>query len=391
MSTIQAHVQYLAAKIGPRGTGTTGEAAAADYVDAQLSTLGLPVERRILRAVASQNAFPMAVDQAALLAMVLYTLGGPLMRWLAAFLALACAPMLWQAIIHSDSPLQFMLPKVTSRNVVTQVEPSKPVRRRVVILAHIDTNRCRLAWQSRMLRSLEPLTWLTLAMLGLLGLLLLVGALFGGPDWIWWLSLLPTAYIIGTLITLWQDDRKPFSKGAHDNAASVAVALEIGKRLVQTPLENTQVWLAFTGAEETDHAGVKSLLHEQGSLLQEAFFINLEGLGSGDLTYLSCQGLCKPYRPDPHLLDLSQQIAEKLPELMVKEAQMVMEDEARTLREGGWRAITIAGRDPDTATLPHWHRPDDTVDTVSEEFMQRAASFVLALIQEMDTEAGREE
>jgi hypothetical protein len=170
----------------------------------------------------------------------------------------------------------------------------------------------------------------------------------------------------------------------------VAVALEIGKRLVQAPLQNTQVWLAFTGAEETDHAGVKSLLHEQSSVLREAFFINLEGLGSGELTYLSRQGLCKPYRPDPHLLAMSQQIAEKQPELKAIEAQMVMEDEARTLREGGWRAITIAGRDPDTATLPHWHRPDDTVDTVSEEFMQRATSFLLALVEELDTEVGRE-
>ena len=380
----QTHVDYLAGEIGPRGTGTAGEAAAADYVAGQLANLSLPVERQTFRAVASQNAFPMAVDLAALLAVIIYPIGGAVTRWIAALLALSCAPMLWQAIIHSDSPLRFLLPQVTSRNVVTRIEPSLALRRRIVILAHIDTNRCRLAWQSGMVSSLEPLTWLTLAMHALLGLLFLGGALLNGPGWTWWLSLLPTAYILGTLITLWRDDLTPFSNGAHDNAASVAVALDAGRRLADQPAQHTQVWLAFTGAEETDHAGVKTLLRTQAAALQAAFFINLEGVGSGELAYLSRQGLCKPYRPDPYLLAACRQTAARQPELKVGEAQMLMEDEARTLREGGRRAITIAGRDPATGTLPHWHRPDDTADSVSEAVMQRAADFILALIQELD-------
>jgi len=384
MSTMLAHVRALAAEIGPRGTGTSGEAAAAEYVANCLAAWRLPVERHTFRAVASQNAFPLAADVVALLAVVIYPLDGALARWLAAALALSTAPLLWQAISHSDSLLRPLLPHVVSRNVVARLEPQGELRQRAVVLAHLDTNRCRLAWQSSTVRSIEPLTWLTLAVLAALGLLYLAGALLGGPAWTWWLSLLPAAYILGTVITLWRDERTPFSPGAHDNAASVAVALEIGARLAAQPLPHTQVWLAFTGAEETDHAGLKTLLRAHGALLRQAAFFDLEGVGSGDIVYLTRQGLCVRYRPDPGLLALARGVADRRADLGVRAALMTMEDEVRTLRGGGYRAICIAGRDAATGALPHWHRADDTADTVSLPAMERAASFVLALLQELD-------
>lgn len=382
MSAMLAHVQALAGEIGPRGTGAPGEAAAAEYVASRLAELGLPLERQAFRAVASQNAFPMAVNGVALLAFGLYPLGGKIIPWVAAALALATAPMLAQAILHSDSLLRPFLPQVTSRSVITHIEPQEAPQRRVVLLAHLDTNRCRLAWQSSTVRHIQPLTWLTLSILAALGVLYLLGALLGGVMWAWWLSLLPIAYVLGTVVTLWRDDRTPFSPGAHDNAASVAVALEIAGRLAARPLQHTQVWLAFTGAEETDHAGLKTLLRQHPALLKEADFIDLEGVGSGELVYLTRQGVCFPYRPDPGLQAIAEQVALSQPELAVHAGQMIMEDEVRTLHSRGCRAICIAGRDPATGALPHWHRSSDTPETISERTMERAARFVLGMLGE---------
>jgi hypothetical protein len=135
--------------------------------------------------------------------------------------------------------------------------------------------------------------------LALLGALYLIGALLDGPMWMGWVSLLPAGYILGTVVALWRDDRTPFSCGAHDNAASVAVALEIGACLAAQPLQNTQVWLAFTGAEETDHAGLKTLLRQHDSVVRDAAFIDLEGVGSGEIVDLTRQGVCAPYRLTP--------------------------------------------------------------------------------------------
>jgi hypothetical protein len=377
-------VRVLAGEIGPRGTGTPGEAAAADYVARHLARLGLAVERQGFRAVADQNAFPLAVNLVALLAVVLYSLGGPLARWAAAALALATPVLFWETVTHSESPLRPLLPHVHSQNVIGRILPTVGTRQRVVLLAHLDTNRCRLAWQSATVRYLEPLTWLTFAVLVLLGGLHLAGALLGGPLWVWWLSLLPAGYILGTVVTLWRDWRTPFSPGAHDNASGVAVALAVGQRLASQPLRYTEVWLAFTGAEETDHRGLKVLLQEHGATIRNAAFLDLEGVGGGELVYLVREGLCWPYRPDPGLLALAERIAVRRPDLGVRPAWMTVEDEVRTLRNRGYRALCIAGRDPQTGTLPRWHRPDDTADTVSPEALERAATFVWEMVKAME-------
>jgi hypothetical protein len=386
-----SHARALAGEIGPRGTGTCGEEAAADYVAGQLTALGLQVERHSFQAVSSQNAFPLAISAAALLAFAVYPMGGLLSRGIAAALAASAAPLLWHTIRTSDSPLRFLLAKVTSRNVVARIEPVGEPRERVVILAHLDTNRCRLAWQSSASRSLEPLTYLTLAMLASLGALYLLGVLLTvlrssiGGGWVWPVSVIPAAYVVGMVVTLLKDDRTPFSPGAHDNAASVAVALEIGTRLLARPLKRTQVWLAFTGAEETDHAGLYTLLRRYNATLRSAAFIGLEGLGGGALVYLTRQGLCSHYRPDAGLQALAAGVAAARPEFGARAAEMTGEDEVGTLRRAGYRAICVAGLDPATRTLPHWHRSDDTVETLSAQFMERAACFVLALIESLDT------
>ena len=387
-------VQALAATIGPRGTGTPGEEAAADYVARRLEAMGLPVERHAFRAVSSQNDFPLAICMVTMLAGVLYTFGGPIGRWVSAALALSAAPLLWQTIRTSGNPLRPFLPQVSSGNVLAQVGPSGPLHKRVVILAHLDTNRCRLVWQSSKLGSLEPLTWLTLLMLAGPGVLFLAGALLAAspPAWpeidgFWLASLLPAVYVAGMVVTLRKDDRTPFSPGAHDNAASVAVALELGRRLAAQPFKDTQVWLAFTGAEESDHAGLYELLRRYDLSMRKACFIGLEGLGSGELVYLTRQGLCSHYRPDPGLLALAADVAVRRPELRARPAEMTVEDETGTLRRKGYCAICIAGRNPDSGTLPFWHRAEDTADKVSIEFMGRAADYLMALLEAIDRTA----
>jgi hypothetical protein len=382
-----ADVYALAEEIGPRGTGTPGEAAAADYVADRLANLELSVKRPSFRAVASQNAFPMAINTVALLAAVLYTLDRNLLRWVAAGLALTTAPMLWQTIRTSNNPLRFLLPQVDSRSVLATITPNGAVRQQAVILAHLDTNRCRKVWQSSTVRYLEPLAFLTLCVLASLGMLYMLGALLDGPVWVWWISLPLAGYVAGSMVSLWQDDRTPFSPGAHDNAASVAVALEIGARLKARPLENTQVWLAFTGAEETDHAGLKALLREHDPFMRQASFFGLEGVGSGEIVYLEKQGLLAHYRPDPGLLALARHVATCMPHLGVQSARMTMEDETGTLRRRGYKGICVAGMDPATGSLPRWHRADDTADSVSVDIMAKAAAFVTAMLRELDQES----
>ncbi len=319
-ASMRADVEELAGRIGPRGTGTSAERAAGDHVAARLAALGLPAARTSVRAVSDQNAFPLASVALTLLAVAAYPFGRA-GRLAAAGLALPSAPLLWRAIRLSRSPLGPLLPHVTSGNVVAAVASSGAPVRRVVLLAHLDTNRSRLAWRAGMAWRLERLTWLTLAMLAAPGALYAAGAAAGLARTarksrcgvLWYASLAPAAYAVGMLVTLLRDWRAPYSPGAHDNAASVAVALEVARRLAARPLERTEVVLAFTGAEETDHAGLVALLAQEPAAMRAADFIGLEGLGSGRLAYLTREGLCDHVRPDPALLAAAERAAREAP------------------------------------------------------------------------------
>jgi hypothetical protein len=84
------------------------------------------------------------------------------------------------------------------------------------------------------------------------------------------------------------------------------------------------------------------------------------------------------------MLALAESVAARNAHLSVHAAHMTMEDEVGTLRRRGYKAICIAGMDPATGSLPHWHRADDTVDSISIEVMGKAADFVTALLEELD-------
>lgn len=383
-SKLAGHLHKLAADIGPRGTGTPAEAQAASYVGEFLIGLDLPVEVHRFEAVSSQNMFPIAINLIAMLAIVLFPLGGAVSRWAAALLAISSAPLLYLTIRNATNPLAYFLPKVTSQNVEATISPRGEIHHRVVILAHLDTNRCRLAWQSKAVQYIQPLTFLTLSMLALLGIIYSLGALLETLTWFWWISWLPGVYILGTLVTLWRDEQTPFSPGANDNAASVAVSLVLADHLSNHPLDHTEVWFVFDGAEETDHRGLYDFLMRQGKYLREASFIGLEGIGGGELVYLTRQGVLFPYHPSPELLVIARKVSDSNPDLNFGPAQMTMEDDVRTLRERGYHAICIAGRDPQTGALPYWHRPDDTADKVEPEVMQQAAQILYAILGQID-------
>ena len=384
MGNLLNDVRALAGTIGPRGTGTPGEKAAAEYVSERLKELGIYSEKHDFPSVTSQNAFPIAISLMAVLATAIYPVGWGFTRWLAVALSLCAGWSLWQTIRNDFNPISLLLSKVTSQNVEARLQPARVTTRRVVLLAHLDTNRCRLVWQAMSVRSLEPMTWLTLSIPILMSIFYIMGAIWDNMLW-WWLSLPLAAYELGSIVTLIRDDLTPYSPGAHDNAASIAVVLEVARRLSFAPLQFTEVWTVFDGAEETDHAGVLDLLRRHGEDLREALFFGLEGLGSGDLVYLTREGICTYYRPTADLLSLAESVACKHPELQFLPTQMVMEDDVRSLRGRGYHAIGIAGRDPETGILPHWHRQDDTPDTVSEVTLIRAVDIICALMCEFES------
>ena len=382
--SIEAHVRFLASDIGPRGTGTIGEKRAADYVSECLNQWGIPHERLTCRTIISMNHYPLIIDAMGLLAIILYPLDGSFTRWLAALLALLVAPFMALTIRTSVNPLRVFLPKVTSPSVLGKIEPVGKVDLQVVLLSHLDSNKCRLAWKPERLGSLEPLTYVTLLVQALFGVLYLAGAITGQRWSIWALSLLPGAYMLAIVIILVLDDRAPYSPGANDNASSVGVVLDIAQELSQQPLANTRVWLAFTGAEETDHFGLRSVLERHPQEMRPALFIDLEGVGAGDLVNVTRHGIGLHYSPDPELLEMAKKISLEHPKWEIRGEKMTMSEEVSTLTHLGYRAVCICGYDRQTHALPQWHQPGDTCENLDANSLLKARDFTRALLQAID-------
>ncbi len=371
----------LAQKIGPRGTGTVGEEEAAHYVRDRLQHLGLSIEESSFRAVAEMNWFPITAALVSLCGIALY----PLSEWIrfpATLLASLAAPLLWWAIARADSPFWFLLPRVTSRNIVARIAPTGKTSQIVVIISHLDSNRCRLVWRAGKARTIKAGSIATLIVYSAIGFLLLLGAT-SGWGWPYSASLPGAIYALATLIVLFAEMRLPYSPGANDNAASVAVNLGLATQLAREPLETTEVWFAFTGAEEVDHRGLKVLLKEHPEL-RVALFIDLEGVGGGELCYLAQEGILRYYNPDSELLRFAKEAAKRRSDLHVKPGVMPVVDEVQTLRRLGYRAICLAGRDSQTDSLPYWHTCMDTVEHVSAAALGRTAEFVWEMLHGID-------
>lgn len=378
-----SHVEVLAGAIGPRRTGSPGEARAAAYVRDQLKELGLPTEEQHFGAVSEMNWFPISAAILSLSGTVIYPWAA-WTSWVGFLLAGAAGPLLWWAITHADSPIRQLLPQVRSQNALAQIAPRGTVERRAVLLSHLDTNRCRFAWRAGKAETVRLGSLVTLVIYGLNGSLYLLGAA-SGWGWPYWAALPGAAYTLATSLILLAELRQPYSPGANDDASGVAVNLELAARLIREPLARTEIWSAFTGAEEVDHRGLKLFLNEHEEL-REAWFIDLDGVGSGELCYLVEEGLIRHYRPEPELRALAERVASSHAELEVRPAKMMVVDEVQTLRRLGYRAITIAGRDPRTGALPHWHTGEDVVENISAEALARAAEFVWAMLEGLDRE-----
>ena len=124
VSHLLSDVQVLAAEIGPRGTGTPGERPRPGSCGRNASRRwGCRWSGRSSGRLPARTPFHWPSTWWRCSPLLSTPLGRTFGRWLGAGLALSTAPLLWQAIRTSNNPLRPLLPNVTSRNVVTSIEP----------------------------------------------------------------------------------------------------------------------------------------------------------------------------------------------------------------------------------------------------------------------------
>jgi hypothetical protein len=384
-----SHIQVLA-QTG-RGSATPAEKKAADYVQSQLQEIGaddiLTQSFSGLRSIwlFFALAFGMALVGHAAYWFLRHPLGS-LPAMLVSVIALAFSGyLLWNKFNFRDFPLRITLPHAPSQNVLGVIPPVGEVRKRLVLVAHLDSHRTVLWFATDFL----------VVVFAIAGVVCIYGVYLAIPLYILaalthlqifaWLALFLAAFQFLGWFTGVTADLGPYSPGANDNASAMGTILSLAERLKGQPLQNTEVWLAFTGCEETGCDGMMTLLKEHGEKLKQALFVDFELVGIGDsLSYITVEGNLHRRHIPPNVQALVQEVGEPYGLHPAAAPLVGASTEGGTLWEFGYQAVCFSAHYRGLPILPEWHRLTDTPDKIQLSTLEMVHNLTWDLLQRFD-------
>ena len=140
-----------------------------------------------------------------------------------------------------------------------------------------------------------------------------------------------------------------------------------------------EVWFVALGSESPNNSGMKAFLDAHGSELKNAVFIELEGMGAGDLSLTTSEGRFRRL-PVAGRMRRYVQKAQQALNIKVGSCTYNIDNSATyTAMMRGMQAMHLVG--VDGAKPAYQHQADDVVEVVDPELLQRNADFVMELIR----------
>jgi hypothetical protein len=324
----QREIQELVEFDG-RGPGTDAERRAAVHLKQKLEWLGRRAE---LEPIQVRPNYPVVF----LLLAVLGIAGSVLSvsSAIAGFALLAAATLLALGeLTGTIAPLRRLTPMRASQNVLSGESNDKGGR--LVLMAHYDAGRSGWLYDLRLPRGIGAfqLFFWSLFVILVCTLARLVG-MDNLPLTI--VQFMPTVLLIAS-VPLFGDIALANSlPGANDNASGVATVLRLADRYGGA-LQNFDLWVLFTGAEEGLLLGSRDWIKRHGKELDPAttVFLNVDTVGAGPIRHVTKEGLVLRSAFHPRLVELA--------ETEGFESHAVTD--AYAIRSAGFPAISIVGFD----------------------------------------------
>lgn len=383
------HIEYLAKKIGPRGSTSKEEALAADYVQGYLESSGFTPIRENFTSVTSAW-WPASLGLGIALVSTLGFWFEFLPVYLSFLLSIITVVLILLEFSFLPNPLRWVLPKGQSSNVWAIVPSKEKAQIRVVLSAHLDTHRTPLVFSSPFWLSLFKY----LIPLGLLFIIL--NSFFFGLNlfrdltaYKYWL-LIPNLFILFVFLLTLQPDFSPFVEGANDNASGVGVVLSLAEYLKTNPMNNVQVWIVFTGCEEVGSYGAEAFLqkHKEKLLTDNlpVYWFTYDSVGGkgGELTYIEKHTFLTTATTAPELSHYLKLVGEKNPDLMAKaKSSRSGYTDSHIAQKYGIKNITFLHLTPD-GFLPFWHKLSDNLSNIDPQLVEKTDILTYKILSEMD-------
>jgi hypothetical protein len=182
---------------------------------------------------------------------------------------------------------------------------------------------------------------------------------------------------IGSWDNFNEDDDEGWSGGAFGGASyeeNAGAMMSLSRELL-----DKEVWLVALGANESKNAGLANLFANHDNELKSALFINLLGVGAGDLVFTLSEGNYRPAQTDHRMQSLIASAAQNMaiPVGPVSFSAFAT-DGTETLRRGG-RAISIMGLGRQVPV--GWRWADDEVSRLKEGNLEDAVALVIETIK----------
>lgn len=380
---LMQYVRRLADDVGPRPAGTPREQRAHEAVRAALRELGITEVETLPFDAPRTWGYSMMIPTA--LALAGNLLPGRLGRLVGGLLSLHSAYSIHTSTQSQRALLAELAPKGPSATQIVRLPAAEEPRHKLVFIGHVDANKHRLTFSPTMKVFMKDISTAGIVGLALNGMIQLLRAVVPKQAFKFDYRL-TLAGMVGGLVTLFADEQGPWVDGANDNATAVACLLGLAGYLKAHPLQHTDVWLAFTGAEEVGGLGTHALLDAYGDTLQDAYFFDFEMVGAGKLAYVSRHSSLSSfgsYAPDPESAALAAETARRCPEFGVKSVPMTIVEEVGALRGRGYRGLCLVGVGED-GYLVNWHRTSDVSANIVPATLEQAARFGLEFARTLD-------
>ncbi len=389
--TALKHIEHLSVAIGPRGSTTPKEKEGHDYVHQVLSDLGCnPHVEEFQSSPSIYLQFALATGVMLVAEALFWFMGGTANAQAGALAAASLGVIMLASVLlellGNDNLTRWFIPTAPSRNVIGVTPASGEAKRKIAVMAHVDSHRTPLIWQSRnAFRVYRVLS--TLGTLGIAALVLIfvVGA-FAPGEGLRTASLIPAGLVALVFLMVVQGHNTKFTVGANDNASGVGVMLALAEQLKQTPLSNVEVWWVASGCEEVGYYGSADFVRRHGAELDGGAVIVVDHIAAKDTgpVYLRGEGTVLPIHYPPDMVALADDIAAAHPELGGRSfVQQGANTDGMYVLKAGIKCLTFVGYTTD-GWIPNWHNPSDVFLNVDADAVDRTERFVWEVLKKLD-------
>ncbi len=373
-NVMMATINHLSQNIGIRPPLSQEEYEAMQYIRDYLSNLGINTEEQPFY---SSHRLIQRLLPAGLLANLGMALGTSQNRWkrnLGGLISLFAGFEAKRAQQGKPTIAEMtVIPQRRALNLIARILPNGQIQNRVILIAHVDTDKQRLSGHPK-IRELIPDLANTLSKISLWGT-----GLFDKKTPQWLRKLMFGGTLAQSALIAANEIGNPLN-GSNDNASGIAVLLCLAETLVHQPLHNTEVILAFTSCDTLYGRGTAELVAQYTNDWHASRWIVVDNVGSGELCWMTDNKL-------DHSISISnmmQQIAHTKPEWGIMGRSLSVPNPAEPLLARHLNAATVMGYERMSAFPENWRQTTDNIENISLTTLEKTRQFLSATLISID-------